>query len=88
MIIVAVEESSFLLAVGRVVSGIEVEHQVLGWLGMGGDELVDEDGGDANQRLAVDAVLEAANGWRRGKVASSSGGFPEASWRAGSARRV
>jgi hypothetical protein len=66
MIIVPVEEAALLVAVDRVVGGAEVEHQVLGRLGMGGEELIDEHGGDADQRRAVDAVLQAGEGRRAG----------------------
>ena len=50
MIIVPVEEAALLVAVDRVVGGVEVEDQRLGRLGMGGEELIDEHGGDADQR--------------------------------------
>ena len=67
MIVVAVEEAALLLAVDAVVGGVEVEDQVLRRRRVGGDELVDQDLGDPDQGLAVDAVLQAAEGRRRGE---------------------
>ena len=67
MIIVSVEESALLLAVDAVVGGVEVEDQVLGRVEMRGDELIDQDLGDLDQGLAVDAVLQPAEGRRRGE---------------------
>jgi hypothetical protein len=52
------------MAVHRVVGGVEVEDQMLRRLGMGGDELIDQGGGDADQGRAVDAVLQATEGRR------------------------
>ena len=89
MIVVAVEEAALLLAVDRVVGGVEVEDQVLGRLGMGGDELIDQDLGDADQGRAVDAVLQAAEGRRRGQRRLGLGDrVRRPACRAGSARRV
>src|SRR5512142_850475 len=88
MIIIAVAEAALLLAVHRVVGGIEVEDQVLGRGAVGGDELVDQDLGDADQGRAIDAVLEAAEVGGEASVASSTGGRPAAIWRTGSSRRV
>jgi hypothetical protein len=48
--------------VDAIVGGVEIEDQVLGWPGMSGDELIDQDLGDLGQGLAVDAVLEATEG--------------------------
>ena len=76
MIVVAVEEAALLLAVHGVVGGVEVEDQVLGRLGMGGDELIDQDLGDADQGLAVDAVLQPAEGRRRGQRGGLVGDGP------------
>src|SRR5512135_3377988 len=67
MIIIPMEEAALLLTVHRVVSGVEVEDQVLRRGAIGGDELVEEDLGDADQVLTIDAVLEAAEGGRRGE---------------------
>ena len=58
MIIMSVKEPSFLLAVNGIVSGVEVEDQMLGRLRMGRDELIDEDFTDANEGLALDAILQ------------------------------
>jgi hypothetical protein len=67
MIIITVEESTFLPAMGRIVGGVEVEHEVRRRLGMRGEELIDQDLGDPDQGLAIDAVLEPAEGRRRGE---------------------
>ena len=89
MIIVPVEESPLLLAVDGVVGGVEVEDQVLGRLGVSGDELIDQDLGDRDQGLAVDAVLEAAEGRGRGEGPPRDRALrPAATCSAGSARRV
>src|SRR6266508_6685952 len=81
MIIIPVEESLLLLAVDGVVGGVEVEDQVLGWPGMGGEELIDQDLGGLDQGLAVDAVLEATERRCRGEglfgLGRSSGGHLE-----------
>jgi hypothetical protein len=62
IVIISVEGSVLLLAMHEVVGGVEVEHQVLGGPGMGGDELIDQDLRDLDPGLAVDAVLEATEG--------------------------
>src|SRR4051812_44613336 len=74
MIIVAVEESLLLLAVHAVVGGVEVEDQVLGRLGMGGDELIDEGLGELDQCLAIDAILESTERRWRGEGQLGVGG--------------
>ncbi len=76
MVVVAVEEAPLLLAVDRVVGGVEVEDQGLGGLGMGGDEPIDQDLGDADQGRAVDAVLQAAERRRRGEGPALVGDLP------------
>jgi hypothetical protein len=76
MVIVPVEEAPLLLAMDRVVGGVEVEDQGLGRLGMGGDELVNQDLGDADQGRAVDAVLQAAEGRGRGERPALVGDLP------------
>jgi hypothetical protein len=76
MVIVPVEEAALLPAVDRVVGGVEVEDRVRRRLGMGGDELVDEGAADAGQGLAVDAVLQAAKGRRRGEGRLRLGDHP------------
>ena len=87
MIIIPVEEPALLVAVDGVVGGVEVEDQVLGRLGVRGDELIDQDLGDADQRLALDAVLQAAEGRRRGEGPLGIGASPAATCSTGSARR-
>ena len=74
MIIIPVEEPLLLPTVHEVVGGVEVEDQVLRRPGMGGDELIDQDLGDLDQGLAVDAVLEAAEGRGRGEGQLGLGG--------------
>ena len=67
LIIVAVEEAALLLAMDRVVGGIEVEDQGLGGHRVGGHELIDQDRGESDQGLAIDAVLQAAERRRGGQ---------------------
>ena len=78
MIIIPVEESPLLVAVDGVIRGVAVEDQVLGRLGVSGEELIDHDRGARDRRLAVAAVFEAAEGWGRGAgplgIGASSGG--------------
>ena len=76
MIVVAVEEAALLLAVDAVVGGVEVEDQMLRRRRVRGDELIDQDLGDLDQGLAVDAVLQAAEGRRRGQRQLRLGGLP------------
>ena len=64
MIIIAVEEAFLLATVNTVVGGVEVEHQVLGWLGVSGNELINEHLSKADQRLAVHAVFKATESRR------------------------
>ena len=72
------EESLLLVAVDGVIRGVEVEDQVLGRLGVSGEELIDQDLGARDQRRAVDAVFEAAEGRGRGEgplgIGAPSGG--------------
>src|SRR5579883_1459450 len=67
MIIIAMEETTFLLAVDAIVGRVEVEDQVLRRGGVGGDELIDQDLGDLDQCLSIDAVLQTAESRRRGE---------------------
>jgi hypothetical protein len=67
MIIISVEETALLPAVDEVVGGVEIEEHVLRRRGVGGEELIDQDFGDADQGLAIDAVLQAAEGRGRGE---------------------
>ena len=67
MVIIAVEETPFLMAVHGVVRGVEVEHDMLTRHEIGGDELIDKDLGSTKQRLTVDTVLKPAEGWGRGQ---------------------
>ena len=67
MVIIAVEETAFLLAVDAIIGRVEIEDQVLRRGGVGGDELIDQDLGDLDQCLSIDAVLQAAERRRRGE---------------------
>ncbi len=66
VIVVAVEESAFLLAVNGIVRGVEVENDLFGRRIVRGEELLDEDGVESNQRLAADAILQPTERRRRG----------------------
>src|SRR4051794_8407643 len=57
-----------LMAVNRVIGGVEVEDQVLGRLEMGSDELIDQDLGAAHQARSVDAVFQTAEGGGRSEL--------------------
>ena len=78
MIIIPMEESPLLVTVDGVIRGVEVEDQVLGRLGVSGDKLINHDLGARDQRRAVNAVFEAAEGWGRGEgplgIGAPSGG--------------
>ena len=76
------------MPVQGIVGGVEIEGQMLRRVGMGGDELIDQDPGEFDQGLAVDPILEAAKGRRGGERQRLVGARPAANWRAGSARRV
>ena len=67
MVVVAVKESPLLLAVNAVVSGVEVEDKMFRRRRMRGDELIDEDLRDLDQRLAIDTVFQSAKCRRRGQ---------------------
>jgi hypothetical protein len=68
MIIISVEESPLLIAVDSVVGGVEVKDQVVWRFLMRVDELIDQNFGDLDQGLAIDAILQAAKCGRRGKL--------------------
>ena len=55
-------EREFLLAMGRVIGVIEVEHNSGGRLGIAGDEVVDQRVGEPVEVLAVDAVFKTRKG--------------------------
>ena len=78
MVVIAVEEPPLLMAVHGVVGGVEVEDQMLRRLGVGGDELIDEDLGDPDQGLALDRGSPGGRG---------SGARPGAAPRRGRGRR-
>jgi hypothetical protein len=42
VIVIAVEEATFLAAMDRIIRGIEVEDQLIGWLSKGGNELLEQ----------------------------------------------
>jgi hypothetical protein len=58
---VAVPEGELLVAVGRIVHGIEVERQLTGRGIEGGDELVNEDVAEPLKGLDGNGVLEAGH---------------------------
>lgn len=64
MIVVAMELTALLLAVDRIVGGVEVQHQPLRCPRKGGDELLDEHRVQAPGRRPVGTVLPTAQ--RRG----------------------
>ena len=59
-VVVAVEEAALLLAVQRVVGGVEVQHQFLGGDLEAGDELIDQHLVQAPRRGAVGPLLQPA----------------------------
>jgi hypothetical protein len=65
VIVIAMEKPLFLMAVGGVVGCIEIEREMFRWLGMGGNELIDQDRGEAHECFALDAILQAAERGRR-----------------------
>jgi len=67
-VVVAVEEASLLLAVQRVVGGVEVQHQFLGRLLEAGDELFDEQLAQAHCCGPVGPLLQAAQRRRAGHL--------------------
>jgi hypothetical protein len=70
---VAVPEGQLLVAVRRVVHGVEVEGQVAGRAVEGGDELVEENIAQPLQGRDRDGVLEAGQGRLAGQVAVLGG---------------
>ena len=88
MIIVPVEESLLLVTVDGVIRGVEVEDQVLGRLGVSGDELIDQDLGARDQRLRSTRFSRRQRVGGEARVPSGSGLRPAATCSTGSARRV
>ena len=78
MIVIAVEESSLLIAVDGVVGGVEVEDQMFRRRGVRGDELIDEGPRRIGPGLPLDAVFQAAEGRRRGEWQLRLGRLPAA----------
>jgi hypothetical protein len=68
LVVIAVPEGQLLLAVGRVVHGVQVERQVARRCVEGGDELIDEHVAQALEGLDADRVLEARQGGLAGQV--------------------
>ena len=64
-VVVAVKEAFLLIAVNRIVGGVEIERELLGRRLERGDELIDQDRCEPNERGTVDVVLETAQGGRR-----------------------
>ena len=83
MIVIAVKESSFLIAVDAVVGGVEVENQMSRRRRVGGDELIDQDFGDLDERLSIEPILQSAQGRRRGEGRALLGRFADGDLQAG-----
>jgi hypothetical protein len=76
MVVVGVELREFLLAMQRHVRGIDVEHQLVGCTAVAGDELVDEHAVQRPGLRLCGAVLQAAEGRRRGqRLIATDGGL-------------
>jgi hypothetical protein len=56
--IIAAEEATFLSAMHRIVRGIEVENQRIGWLVTGGNELLEQQFVDVDGDLTINAILQ------------------------------
>jgi hypothetical protein len=84
MVGIALEEAALLVAVYGVVGGVEVEGQVRRTRGVGGEELIEESRGDADQRPARFSRPQSVGGEVRGD--SGSGNRPAATFKAGSPR--
>ena len=65
MAIIAVIEPPVLLAVDRIVSGVEVQHDLLGRLLVRLDEMFDQHFRHSDQRFAIYSVLQSAQRRRR-----------------------
>ena len=63
-IVVAVEEPSFLEAMYPVIRSIEVEDQLFGRFGKGGNELIHQHLMNGDRRLTAHTVLQTAQGRR------------------------
>ena len=76
--VVVVIEREFLLAMGRVIRMIEVEHNGGGRLGVAGDEMIDQGMGKSVEVLAVDAVFKTrkGGGTRRSPARTPGGAAP------------
>jgi hypothetical protein len=67
--VVAVEKALFLLAVQRVVGGVEVQHQLLGRSLEAGDELLDQQLAQVHRRGPIGPARQAAQRGRTGHLA-------------------
>lgn len=67
VVIIAVEEPSFLGPVHRVIGGVKVEHDLLRWAVEGGDEGLQKDLMHRPRPAAVGGVLEPAQSRRAGQ---------------------
>ncbi|HKI31791.1 MAG TPA: hypothetical protein VKA46_07975 [Gemmataceae bacterium] len=68
LVVVAVPEGQLLLAVGRVIDGVQVERQMARWGVKGGDELVEEHVPQPLEGLDGDRILEAGQRRLTGQV--------------------
>ena len=67
LVVVAVKESSHLVAVDRIIRGIEVQDQLRRRRGVRGNEVLHQHFGHRHQHRPGDAVLQPAQGWRAGQ---------------------
>ena len=67
LVVKAVEEAADLIAVNRIIGGVEVKNQFLGRRRLRSDEDLDQDAGDVEEGAAPHAVLQPAESRRRGQ---------------------
>lgn len=70
VVVIAVEEAFFLMAMNDVVGGVQVEGELFGRRWKRSDELLDENVCDPYEGGSPDAVLEPAQGRRRSELRS------------------
>lgn len=67
MVVVTMEKTPFLVTMHRVVGGVEVENQFLGWSIKGGDEALHQHPVDRPRRPPIGPVLKPAQRRRAGQ---------------------